>query len=162
MVVIVIIGILVALLLPVIVGAVRKANEARVAGEIQTLASGLSTFKNKFGEYPPSRIILNENGVYSVQGAFPNPQQNDFITPLSSSSISWISPPSAIGQNDISFGELAQRSLRALRKFFPRARLTPQDLNGDNSIDALHDYWPDFNGNANGPRTTRRTADSLT
>jgi prepilin-type N-terminal cleavage/methylation domain-containing protein len=58
MVVIVIIGILMAILLPVI-GRIRvNVNEARVITEINGLSTGIATFKSKFGVEPPSRISI--------------------------------------------------------------------------------------------------------
>ncbi|MDB5349443.1 MAG: hypothetical protein JWN86_690 [Planctomycetota bacterium] len=155
MIVIVIIGILVGLLLPVIIAAVRRANDARVAAEIQTIAAGLGKFKDRHGEYPPSRVVLSESGVYSAQGTFSTPQTADYALALSDSSITWmkdvngnstvrfVSTPS--NKHDISLGELAQRSLRSLRKFFPKAILRPVDLTLP--PDGKIDYWPDFNGN---------------
>lgn len=158
MVVIAIIGILVALLLPVIVGAVRRANDARVAGDIQTIAAGLAKFKDTYGEFPPSRVILSEQGIYSNEwsGAVPTngvpvrPTATDNTTLLSAvPAASWygLVKPTAFGSPDVSFGELATRSLRALQKFFPRAVLAPVDANGG-GLAVADDYWPDFNGNA--------------
>ncbi len=157
MVVIVIIGILVALLLPVIVGAIRKANEARISADIQTLASGLASFKNTYGEYPPSRVVLSETGNYSAQssvtisnGGVNIPVSGDFSTSLSGVSSWYLGggttgslPATNFGTPDISFGELANRSLRALRRYFPRGFLGPVVVNGTTT------YWPDYNGNAN-------------
>ena len=144
LVVIVIIGILIGLLLPVIIAAVRKANDARIAAEIQTLASALAKFKNHYGEYPPSRVILSEQGCYSVanSGAAAN---GSFIPPVPGrlcddpggrlDTGTATSPrPSA---PDISFGTLAERSLRYIRKMFPRV-VAPN---------ASFSYWHDFNGN---------------
>ena len=64
--VILILGILLALLLPAINGAVRTAKNAAVGGEINQLAQALASFKAKYGDYPPSRIYLAEDGNYSV------------------------------------------------------------------------------------------------
>ncbi len=151
LVVVTIIGILVALLLPAIVGAIRRANEARVSADIQTLAVALQSFRNTYGEYPPSRVVLSESGVYSVafgslapQGAIISPQAGDYSTALAS--VTWIVPTSpgyqypGPGNADISFGTLAERSVRALRKYFPRA-LPPTPTN------ASPQTWHDFNGN---------------
>jgi len=146
LVVIVIIGILLALLLPAIVGAVRKANEARVSAEINTIAMGLEKFKSTYGEYPPSRVILSEQGIYSLSGG-QIPTGADFTTRLSQVPASaWYGAPptpNPAADTDISFGELAQRSRRALQKFFPRAILRPE-FRQNGSLK----YWPDFNGNA--------------
>ncbi len=157
LVVIVIISILLALLLPAIVGAVRRTNEARVSAEINTIAMGLEKFKTTYGEYPPSRVILSETGVYSLDGVsqIPNNAAGDFSRSLASvPPAAWYGsppPPNPIGP-DISFGELAQRSRRALQKYFPRAALAPVELsippNTNNTITLAEDYWPDYNGNA--------------
>ncbi len=157
MIVIVIIGILMALLLPVIIAAVRKANEARISGEIQTIAAGLSTFKNTYGEFPPSRVILSEIGCYSVanignagNGQFVPPTTADFTTPLSAVS-QWYGIVNTADfdqptiRPDVSFGILADRSLRYLRRFFPKM-LAP-DPNGVNLATGKVPYWHDFNGN---------------
>jgi general secretion pathway protein G len=57
---IVIIGILMALLIPA-VGAVRRtAQQAQVRAEVSQLEAALADFKAKFNMYPPSRITLYE------------------------------------------------------------------------------------------------------
>jgi general secretion pathway protein G len=152
LVVIVIIGILVALLVPVIANAVRTARDAAVTSEITGLANALNAFKEKYGEYPPSRIILREDGFYDIT-----------LTSTTLSSVTWFgnsayvnNPPinnmnsgasnangaAVYSANDISYGQLAQRSIRFLRKFFPRANFSTtapifnaqafHDFNGDN------------------------------
>ena len=149
MVVIVIIGILIALLLPAIVGAVRKANDARVSGDIQTIASSLARFKDTYGEFPPSRVILSEQGCYSEDnysatpsGQFILPDSTDRTTALGGvNSSHWLGSVSTaqFGSPDISIGTLADRSLRAIRKFFPRVAAPNStvwhDFNGNNSLD---------------------------
>src|SRR5271157_1715721 len=62
LVVILILAILIALLLPAINAAVRTAKNAAVGGEINQLAQALASFKAKYGDYPPSRIYLSEDG----------------------------------------------------------------------------------------------------
>ena len=54
-----------ALLLPAINGAIRTAKKAAVSAEINQLAQALASFKSKYGDYPPSRVYLAENGDYS-------------------------------------------------------------------------------------------------
>ena len=98
LVVIVVIAILLALLLPAINGALRTARNAAVSAEINQIAQALADFKSKYGDYPPSRILLVENGNYTT-----------YIgngTPVSS-----IDPnrtPNA-GTGDITVGQLATR-----------------------------------------------------
>ncbi len=62
LVVILILAILIALLLPALNGAMRTAKNAAVGGEINQLAQALAAFKAKYGDYPPSRIYLAEDG----------------------------------------------------------------------------------------------------
>jgi general secretion pathway protein G len=118
LVVVVIIGVLIALLLPVIAGAVRNANDARVSAEVQLLSQALAEFKQKYGDYPPSRVVLSETGYYNVADA------------------------TQLAPGDITYGQLAERSVRYLRKFFPRAifSTTGPIYNASG--------WHDFNGNA--------------
>ena len=131
LVVVVIIGILVALLVPAIANAVRTANNARVTGEINTMSTALAAFKDKYGEYPPSRIILSETGNY------PLPTDTRL---LSDASIPWYRGPLVVSPTDITLGDLSARSLGYLRKFFPRAVVLGTQFPPN--------YYPDFNGNA--------------
>tara|TARA_B100000029_G_scaffold254078_1_gene250916 strand:- start:800 stop:1753 length:954 start_codon:yes stop_codon:yes gene_type:complete len=62
MVVVVIIGILAAILVPVLGGISRRAKEAAVRVEISSLESAIADFKTKFGTDPPSHIHLYEMG----------------------------------------------------------------------------------------------------
>jgi general secretion pathway protein G len=128
MVVIVIIAMLAALLLPAITGAVRNARNAAVSAEITQLGQALADFKSKYGDYPPSRIILSENGFYDTSSATAT---STYMT-------------TAAGQGaDISYAQLAQRSITYLRKFFPRVNLsTTAAVWAPTSIN-----WYDFNGN---------------
>lgn len=98
LVVIVILAILIALLIPAVAAAVRAANNARVTAEITNLQTALADFNSKFGEYPPSRIILFNSGSYNTG-----------------------STVALNGVNDITVGDLATRTARAMRKYFPRA-----------------------------------------
>ncbi|QDT37533.1 type II secretion system protein [Stratiformator vulcanicus] len=64
--VIVIILILMALIIPSVGAAMRVARNAKVRAEITGLDTGLSTFKNEFGAFPPSHITFPEqNGTWS-------------------------------------------------------------------------------------------------
>ena len=64
--VILILAFLIALLLPALNGALKTAKNAAVGGEINQLAQALASFKAQYGDYPPSRIYLAENGDYTV------------------------------------------------------------------------------------------------
>jgi general secretion pathway protein G len=155
LVVITILGILVALLVPVIAGAVRTANEARVTGEINVMAQALASFKNKFGDYPPSRIILKENGFYDVSSGDPLNNLSTGTGPWygnnGSLQMNYAQPYTDIGAGmltfsptDQTYGQIAQRSLRYLRKFFPRAQFT---TTGAIPSTAAYGKFHDFNGN---------------
>jgi prepilin-type N-terminal cleavage/methylation domain-containing protein len=125
LVVIIIVAILIGLLLPAINGAIRTAQNAAVSAEISQLSQALENFKNRYGDYPPSRVILYENGSFPVG--------NTVLIP---------------GEN-ITEGVLAQQSLAALRQFFPKVALVTSGLPApvlagqQNGIP----YWYDFNGN---------------
>ena len=136
LVVVLIIGILIALLLPAINGAVQAARNASVSAEIVQLSTALEDFKSKYGEYPPSRIILSESGVYNVTDT----------TALSAFG-SWAGVEGNFDTtNDLTVGELSTRSVRFLRKFFPRMIL---DTTGSGSAVLIYDF--NGNGRFDGP-----------
>ena len=123
LVVIVILAILVALLIPAVTGAIRKTRGAAVQAEINQMAQALADFKSKYGDYPPSRVLLSENGYLNTTNT----------TPLPTGSSA-----------DITVGQLAQRSISALRKFWPRVVMSttgPVFAGGSTA-------WYDFNGDA--------------
>ena len=143
MVVILIIGILTALLLPAVMGAVRRAYDATVLGEINQLSQALANFQEKYGDLPPSRIILWESGQYNTLDQ----------TPLSSTSGQWLNhanPAVAPGlqplmsATDITVGQLSQRSLQYLNRFFPKAQYLGPGIPGQYLSNG---FWYDFNGN---------------
>lgn len=63
MVAISIIALLVGLLLPAINSSRRAARIAQVKSDIGVLEGALAQFQSKFGEYPPSRITLYQDGT---------------------------------------------------------------------------------------------------
>lgn len=117
--VIVILAILIALLLPAINAAMRTAKNSAVGADINSMASALAAFKAKYGIYPPSRVFLAEDGNFGI------------------------APATAISAGDITFQQLATRSVQALRTMFPRANFSTAGIvwphNGN--------IWYDFNGN---------------
>ena len=127
LVVIIVLAILVGLLLPVIAGALRTAKNAAAQAEINQLAQALANFKAKYGDYPPSRVYSGRERVFSGRDR----QRTSTATRMTSRS-----------------AQLAQRSLIALRKFFPKVVFStsgqpPQiSYNADRSW-----FWYDFNGN---------------
>ena len=159
LVVITIIGILIALLVPTIGGAVQRANEARVAGDINTQGAALNNFKTKYGDYPPSRIILAESGAYNIANPPASPLAYYGIQGPgdSSGSMSYSQNYPNIGNgtfaapdNDVTYTTLAQRSIQKLRQFFPKVQLTtsppPATLP---PLPAVPGGFYDFNGNRN-------------
>jgi general secretion pathway protein G len=124
LVVMLVLAVLIALLLPALNGALRTARNAAVGSEINQLSQALNAFKAKYGDYPPSRIYLPENGYFPVG--------------------------STIGLNtvglsaDITLGQLAQRSVAALRKFFPSVNFSTSQPVFLGNPPAR---WYDFNGN---------------
>ena len=127
LVVIVVLAILIGLLLPAINGALKTARNAAVSAEINQLAQALANFKAKYGDYPPSRFLCVENGNYL-------PFLSETTIALNTSGLD----PTSIGAGDIFVSQLAQRSVAALRKFWPRLTTTSA-LPGNT--------WYDFNGN---------------
>src|SRR4051812_17812321 len=141
LIVIVILGILIALLLPAIQAAVRSARTASVSAEINQMAQALADFKNKYGDYPPSRIILSENGFYDTSSA--------------TATTTYMTTAANQGA-DITYAQLAQRSVTFFRKFFPRVVLSTSGAAPNLNIPtgsppyALgppSPTWYDFNGN---------------
>lgn len=126
LVVMIVISIMVGLLLTAVTGAMRTAKNAAVASDINLLSTALAAFKEKHGDYPPSRVVLNENGFYDT-----------------SSSDARTTYMNATSGADITYAALAQRSVSYLRKFWPRAQFSTtgalfdgkgvfHDFNGDN------------------------------
>ncbi len=124
LVVVVIIATLIALLVPAIGAAVRAARNATVQAEINTIAQALEAFKSKYGDYPPSRIILNENG-YIPGGAAP-----------------LIVNSGTMNSVDITPSQLANRTQNAMRKFWPQATFSTSG-----AVWGPNGPWYDFNGN---------------
>lgn len=129
LVVIVVLAILAALLLPAINSAIRTAKNAAVSAEINQLAQALENFKSKYGDYPPSRVLLVESGNYSAY--------------MGSGTISGNGDTNSPGSGDITIGQLATRSLSALRKFWPRLQVSPS---GAVPYYVHNQSWYDFNG----------------
>ena len=119
LVVILVLAILLGLLIPAVMRAIGSAKDAAVAAEINQMAQALADFKDRYGTYPPSRIIVSETGNYSSSG------------------------PRNIGTYANSI--LAARSISALRRIFPKMMLSTTgpvpgipgifyDFNGNGSV----------------------------
>jgi prepilin-type N-terminal cleavage/methylation domain-containing protein len=142
MVVIIVISILAALLLPAIIGAVNAARNAQVTAEINGLATALADFKTKFGDYPPSRIILREDGAFDTTSTLG----------LGSFTFAGNSQPMNAGANgvygaDVTYGALAQRSLRFLRRFWPRVNFSSTST-APSAVSNTPGGYYDFNGDS--------------
>lgn len=133
LVVMVLISVLAALLIPAITGAIRTAKNAAVTSDIGTLSQALAAFKEKYGDYPPSRIMLSENGRYDTDGSAGKPAAAMVVS------------GSGTAGADITYADLAQRSIGHLRKFFPRVQLTTiPTATAAPGITAAN--WYDFDG----------------
>ncbi len=132
---ILIIGILIGILVPTIAAAFRRAKEAAVAAELNNFATALASFKNAYGDYPPSRIVLCETGYSSDPHVNPNA-----ASLYSNSAIAGLDG----NDTDMSYTQLTQRSLLYLRKFWPRANYLTytagafNDFNGNGVNDGIH------------------------
>lgn len=144
LVVIVILAILVGLLVPVLSGAVRRSHEAQVRADIENLASALAQFQSDYGDLPPSRILLSENGYYPAStDTTPLASVNRWLvqqaTPTNPTPTAGALNPGYFGGTDLTLGQLSERSQRYLQKFFPRSSYnTPgfYDFNGNGVLDA--------------------------
>lgn len=134
LVVIFVIAILVALLVPVVMGALKAGNNAAVTSEINALGQALATFKNDKGDYPPSRILLCENGGYPVTST----AAVDSLTGTAA-----YRARAGATAPDITLGELARKSVQYFRKFFPKVQLSTSGA----IWPAGSTEWYDFNGN---------------
>lgn len=128
LVAILIIAALLGILLPTVLAAFRKAREAVVTAEMNNLATALASFKNAYGDYPPSRIILSEEGFTATLA------RTEFTTAT-------VIPGADSSDTDMTYAQLAQRSLIYLRKFWPRA-----DFMGTPVASPLPGQFNDFNG----------------
>jgi general secretion pathway protein G len=121
LIVVVVIAILMAILIPAINSAIKNVRAASVTSEINALATALTQFKSQFNDYPPSRIVLYEQGLY-------NPADPTTMASLYPGDV----------RTDTSLGQLNQRSIRFLKKFWPRAAIFnttgiyPYDINRNN------------------------------
>ncbi|QDV35903.1 type II secretion system protein [Tautonia plasticadhaerens] len=156
LVVITILGVLVALLVPAITGAVRRARQSQAEAQINTLAGALASFKAKYGEFPPSRLVFHESGRlatppaagptagsglyfqadYPSQDNVPESQRLN----LGGATLGPVGP--AAGSQEHS--ELVTRSLLALRSIFPKLSVSNSVAGAGDS--AIHD----INGNGVG------------
>lgn len=69
LVVIGIIATLMAILLPSVMQVLSRMEDVRQVAEIKQLGQRLELFKEKYGRYPPSQILLIEKGAYDLSNA---------------------------------------------------------------------------------------------
>jgi general secretion pathway protein G len=119
LIVIVILGMLIGLLVPAVMRAVATAKEAQVSAEIQTLSQALAQFKSTYNEYPPSRIVVSENGDYSA---------------------------GTLTISGVSYAALGQRTLAAFKRYWPRMQFNTTS-SGTAAPGLNANYYYDVNGN---------------
>jgi prepilin-type N-terminal cleavage/methylation domain-containing protein len=129
LIVILIIGTLIAILLPTIAAAFRRAKEAQATAELNNMATALADFKQKFGDYPPSRILFCEGGYNSLGAAY------------LAQTVPGVSGAHGMSDSDITYGTLVARSALYLNKFWPRADFYSAPAS------TLAGNFHDFNGN---------------
>ena len=129
LVTLVIIILLIGLLVPALVAGLRAGKRSAVKAEISALAQAMADFKVKYGDFPPSRVYLSESGNFPISST-------TLVSSVLSSSDTTVV--------DITVGRLAQRSVAALRKFFPKVQV---HTDGTPYWAAGSTIWYDFNGN---------------
>jgi type II secretory pathway pseudopilin PulG len=151
MVVLLVIAVLIGLLVPALVGALRTGREGAERTEIGNLATALEHFKGQYGVYPPSQIVLIENGDYS-----PSRWRN---LPI----FTWANDEYGVTQDGVFSRSL---SLQYLRRIWPQLLLSEVgpaqlDLDGDgtpwNSPLDFYDWNGD--GNPSGPQAFALSGD---
>ena len=155
LVVMLVIAILAALLVPVITGAYRRGREAAELSEVSMLSTSLEHFKDQYGVYPPSQMVLIENGDYSPT----NWQNLGSVIP---------GVVSATSEYLVTQDGVFSRSLcvQYLRRIWPNLLISesgpPQlDLDGDgNPNNSPLDFY-DWNGDGNptGPQAFTLSGD---
>jgi len=158
LVVITIIGILVALLVPAVNGAMRNAKNARISIEISGLAQALEAYKLKYGAYPPDFALIGGNLKMPVNGTdaeqitnhlarnfrYRNKNQDiyDNITTLDPSEalVFWLS---GLSENDKfpltqreAYSELFPAAVKSSQTFFEFDQTRLRDEDGDG--------WPEY------------------
>lgn len=124
LVVIAIIAILMALTIGVLSKVWQNVDETKTTTEVSKMAEAINQFKGQFGRYPPSRIILAEQGAtYAniINGTIP--------------------PPAGSGFTPQQWASLGAYSSEYLTSLFPGINLNAgHDWNGNGAIDAVNTY----------------------
>ena len=106
LVVIAIIGILAAILVPVVFSALQRAKVARITLEESNIAAAIESYKQKYNDYPPDfsdrSVVLRH-----LQKAFPRMAQQEYAV---ITSCFWLYPNARPGANgyDLSFVDRAE------------------------------------------------------
>ena len=137
LVVMLVIAALVALLFPAINASIRAAHSARVSVEIGGMEQALTSFFTKYGDYPPSRVILSEAGAMPITADnYPSGPLNGVVQS---------GGDSTHGTTDITYAQLSARTVAAFRKFWPKVRLSTGGVWLKTGA-TLPSAWYDFNG----------------
>lgn len=114
-----VIAILIALLVPVVGAAIRRARAGQTVAEIDRIAQALESYKAKFGAYPPSHAWLREDG-FQGEGPLAQRTMQDLRRIAGRARFSIYAP---------TVGPVAQRGL-------PASQQTWYDYNGNGQFDA--------------------------
>lgn len=140
---ILIVGILVAMLLPAVNGVMRRARESGVSAEELMLSTNLASFVNRYGDNPPSRFICSENGDYSTAALAAPGKVGDPIA-FGLFGLPWASlTPGQQATATAEVDRAAVESLTTLRSFWPKVLASRSGA--ISPITAIG--WYDFNGN---------------
>lgn len=133
LIVVVVIAILASLLSPALISAVRRSREAATSASLGTIDQAFASYKLDVGAYPPSRVILIEDGDYSDASL------------RAKLGLAGVIPPE--------IKKLRDRTLRHLRRAYPRAAFSTTGPTFMPGPDGSKMYWHDFNGNDQIDRT---------
>lgn len=144
LVVITVLGLLVALLVPAVMSAMRRGRQAQAEAQVNTLAAALASFNAKFGMYPPSRLVFHESGYL---GTPPNGSLyfSGFNHAVAQPAVG--GHPDGPAEGSPEHRELVERSVRALRSLFPKLNLSPAAVTPTSPMLAPIGQFYDINGN---------------
>lgn len=144
---ILIMGILIALLLPAVAAAMRAGKRASIAAEMQSFGQGIAAFGLAALTVPPSRFIASETGDYSINTlTAPGPLREEIAQ--GSYGVPWASlTPAQQATATQTIALLAVRTLNDLRTIWPLVNVSRSgpvvapvigfyDMNGDGKPNA--------------------------
>jgi prepilin-type N-terminal cleavage/methylation domain-containing protein len=146
LVVITIIGVLMALIVPAVWGAVRRARKAQAEAQVNTIAAALASYQSTGRAAPPSRLILHETGFFGTP-----PDGPDGYYAGMDSGHAPIGGRPGVGPDPTTqeYRDLVARSVAASRTHFPKVNVSPKAFREDVDVPlapAPQGYY-DFNGN---------------